>query len=158
MLADLSERLFAPAMAVLILAAVPTLLWGWAAYTDHYGEAVEASYQGPCDLSATRRGPLTTVCDATLTDAEGGTRQGRVTDNLGAPLPAPPATVQARARGDRARTRMSGPERWAGLFAPRVAAVALLVVLATGIPAVADAIRSVRDSGTDADAVPTRRA
>lgn len=150
----LQERCLEVGLAVLVLAAIPALLWGWAAYTDRYGEPVQASYEGPCDRYVTRRAPLTISCDAILVGAEGGTRHGRVTDNLGEPLPAPPATVAARARGDRARTRMSGAELWAGLVAPPIAAAALPVVLVIGVPFVIGAVRDAR--ADDAGAVPRR--
>lgn len=156
-MADVLERLIAPAMLVLVLASAPALFWGLPAYTDRYGEPVEASYDGPCERYATRRSPLTTFCDANLVGADGARRSGVVTDNLGEPLPRAPSTVAARARGDLARTRMSGVELWGGLIGPPLAAVALLVVLATVVPAAVDAVRSLRDLGDDADAVPTRR-
>lgn len=66
-----------------------------------------------------------------------------------------PSTVAARARGDLARTRMSGVELWAGLVGPPVAAAALLVVLGTVVPLVIGAVRDARAG--DAGAVPSRR-
>lgn len=153
-MSDLSERLLAPSVLVLVLALIPALPWGWPAYTYRYGEPVEVSYPGPCDLSAERRGPLTTVCDATLVGAAGGTRPGRVTDNLGAPLPPAPATVAARAWHDLARTEMSRVEYWAGLVGPPVAAVSLLVFLVTATPFV---IATVRDARADDSAAVPRQ-
>jgi len=42
----LQERCLEVGLAVLVLAAIPALLWGWAAYTDRYGEPVQAM-RGP---------------------------------------------------------------------------------------------------------------